>query len=59
MVQNLFLSFESSNARQISLEVGNQDPGGPGVGKVRRGKGFFFLQAEEGLTLGELTLDIK
>ena len=52
----MFLSFESSNARKISLEGGNQDPGDPGVGKARgRGggeEGFFFLQ-----TGGELTLD--
>ena len=56
----MFLSFESSNARKISLEGGggggggvggggNQDPGDPGVGKVR-GKGFFFLQAGGGGT---------
>ena len=48
----MFLSFESSNTRKISLEEGgNQDPGDPGVGKIR-GEGFFFLQAG-----GELTLD--
>ena len=41
-MQNLFLSFESSNARKISLEGGgDQDPGDPGVGKVRGGKNFF------------------
>ena len=27
---------------------GNQDPGDPGVGKVRGEKGFFFLQAGGG-----------
>ena len=27
---------------------GDQDPGDPGVGKVRGGGGFFFLQAGEG-----------
>ena len=35
------ISFESSNARKISLEGGNQDPGDPGVGKVR-GERIFF-----------------
>ena len=49
----MFLSFESSNARKISLEGGNQDLGDPGVGKVRRGEGFFFLQAGEELTLDD------
>ena len=49
----MFSSFESSNARKISLEGGNQYPGDPGVGKVRGGKGFFFLQAEGGLTLDD------
>ena len=45
-VQNLFLSFESSKARKISLDGRNQDPGEPRVGQVRgRGGGFFFLQA--------------
>ena len=49
----MFLNFESNNARKISLEGrgGNQDPGDPGVGKVR-GEGIFFLQAG-----GELALD--
>ena len=41
----MFVSFESSNARKISLEEGgggeNQDPGDPGMGKVRGGKDFF------------------
>ena len=48
-VQNLFLSFKSSNARKISLEGGggNPDPGDPGVGKVR-GERTFFLQARGG-----------
>ena len=53
----MLLSFESSNARKISLgrgwggggEGGNQDPGDPGEGKVR-GKGFFSLQTGGGLT---------
>ena len=36
---------------KFHLREGNQDPGDPGVGKVRGG-GFFFLQAG-----GELTLD--
>ena len=27
---------------------GNQDPGDPGVGKVRGGKGFFFLSSKGG-----------
>ena len=44
-VQNLFLSFESSKARKISLDGRNQDPGEPRVGQVRGGAGFFFLQA--------------
>ena len=51
-VQNLFLSFESSNARKVSLEGGNQDPGDPRVGKVR-GKGFFFsFKQGEGTDFG-------
>ena len=43
----MLLSFESSNARKISLggggggEGGNQDPGDPGEGKVR-GERIFF-----------------
>ena len=49
------LSFESSNARKISLEGGggggNQDPGDPGVGKVRGGR-IFFLQAGGGTDPG-------
>ena len=53
----MFLSFESSNARKISLEGEgrggwDQDPGDPGVTKVRGEDGFFFLQAG-----GKLTLD--
>ena len=31
---------------------GNQDPGDPGMGKVRGGGGFFFLQAGEGTDPG-------
>ena len=51
----MFLNFESNNARKISLEGrgGNQDPGDPGVGKVRGGGGFFFLQEGGGLTLDD------
>ena len=49
----MFLSFESSNARKISFEEGNQDPGDPEVGKVRRGERIFFLQAGGGLTLDD------
>ena len=43
----MFLSFESSNARKISLEGRNQDPGDIGVRKVSGGGGedFFSLQA--------------
>ena len=37
---------------KIQLRGGNQDPGDPGVGKIREGEDFFFLQAR-----GELTLD--
>ena len=33
--------------------AGNQDPGDPGVGKVRGGERFFFLQAGGGLTLDD------
>ena len=45
-MENLFLGFESSNARKISLEEGNQEPGDPGVGRI------FFPSSR-----GELTLD--
>ena len=48
------LSFESSNARKISLEGGNQDPGDPGVGKVKGGKDFFpSSRGGGGLTLDD------
>ena len=46
-VQNLSLSYESSNARKISLEGGNQDPGDPVVGKVRGGEDFFSFKQRE------------
>ena len=49
----MFSSFESSNARKISLEGGNQYPGDPGVGKVRGGAKDFFSFRHR----GELTLD--
>ena len=53
----MLLSFESSNARKISLggggggggEGGNQDPGDPGEGKVR-GERIFFPSNRGGLT---------
>ena len=54
----MVLSFESSNARKISLEGGgggggwNQDPGDPGVGKVKEGKDFFFVQVRGGTDPG-------
>ena len=48
----MFLSFESSNARKISLEGGNQDTGDPGVGKVG-GKDFFPSSRGEELTLDD------
>ena len=57
----MFLSFESSNARKISLEEGrNQDPGDPGVGKVRGGeKDFFsFKQGGGGTDLGCIANEI-
>ena len=41
---------------KFHLRWGSQDSGDPGVGKVRRGEGFFFLQ-EGGWGGGELTLD--
>ena len=45
------------------LTMGNQDPGDPGVGKVRGGKGFFFLQAGGGdwpwMTLWQPTAIVK
>ena len=37
---------------KFHLREWNQDPGDPGVGKVRGG-GFFFLQAGGGLTLDD------
>ena len=40
---------------KFNLRGANQDPGDPGVGKVRGGKGFFFLQA--GGVGGGMTLD--
>ena len=43
-VQNLFLSFESSNARKILLDAGESRSWGPRGGKVG-GTRFFFLQA--------------
>ena len=43
-VQNLFLSFESSKARKISLGGRNQDPGDPRVGQVRGGEDFFSFK---------------
>ena len=36
----MFLSFESSNTTKISLEGMDQDPGDPGLGKVRGGKDY-------------------
>ena len=51
-VQNLFLSFESSNARKISLEGGGIKILGIQGWEKLGGGGFFFLQAG-----GELTLD--
>ena len=50
-VQNLFLSFESSKARKISLGRRNQYPGDPRVGQVRGG-GFFFLHVGGGTDPG-------
>ena len=44
--------FESSKARKNSLEGGNQDPGDPGVGKVR-GERIFFSFKQGGLTLDD------
>ena len=37
---------------KFHLKGGNQDPGDPGVGKVRGGGGFFFLQAGGGTDPG-------
>ena len=49
----MFLSFESSNARKISLEGGgNLDPGDPGVGKVRGGGKDFFSFKQGGTDPG-------
>ena len=47
-VQNLFLSFESSNARKISLEVGGESRSwGPQGWEKLGGGGFFsFKQGE-------------
>ena len=59
----MFLSFESGNARKISLEWGNQDPEDPGVGKVRGRKDFFPSSRGGGggdwpwMTLSWLTVD--
>ena len=52
-VQNLFLSFESSKARKISLDGRNQDPGEPRVGQVRGGGRIFFPSSRGGLTLDD------
>ena len=52
-----FLSFESSNARKISLEAGgrggNQDTGDPGREKVRGERIFFPSSRGEELTLDD------
>ena len=56
----MFLSFESSSARKISLEGGgNQDPGDPGVGKVRGGRIFFPLSRGGGLTLDDTMIQVS